>query len=83
MKHTVVAIRDIKADRFQAPATVQHRMQALRSFQSEANTQREGNVLQQYPEDFELWQIAFYDDETGKFEDAPELIARANDLVQR
>lgn len=56
---------------------------ALRSFADEVNRAATDNQLYQHPEDFELFWLANYDDETGIFE-VPEggarVLARGKDV---
>lgn len=80
----VMGVRDTRTEIYINHFTVRHTGEALRDFRLQVNT--EGNVLSAHPEDFELWQLALWDDETGTFylndEKAivKQRLARATDL---
>jgi hypothetical protein len=63
----IVAIRDIKADLWFNPSFGPSTGQFIRSFGDECTNTREGNVLAQHPEDFELYEIGEWDETTGQF----------------
>lgn len=65
MKLQVLATRDIVANVYGQPMFVPHIGMAIRSFGDECKRKEPGNVLAQHPEDFELWHLGEYDDETG------------------
>lgn len=72
MKYYVVATRDIVANVYSPPIFVPNIGQAIRAFGDEckrpAQPGQPPNVLEQHPEDFELWLIGEYDDNTGQME---------------
>lgn len=51
---------------------------AIRMMKTE--TQREGSMVNQHPEDYELWQIGELNEVTGDFTPEKTRIARAQDL---
>lgn len=68
MKQLIVAVRDIKGNCYGPPHQVQHLGGAIRSFQDtcEGKQQNGDPTIAQHPEDFELYQLGFYDDATGE-----------------
>lgn len=80
MKQVVVGVYDRAAQVFGRPFFVVARAQALRSFRDEVN--RPDSEMGRHPEDFDLFQLAVYDDGAGSFELAHELIARGKDVVE-
>lgn len=71
MKTVVVALFDKKAKAFKTPFYVQQVELATRAMFGAVNA-TEPTDLTQYPEDFALYQLATYDDESGKFEQPPQ-----------
>lgn len=69
MKLIIIAVRDIKTDLFGVPITVNHTGAAIRSFgdQCMGKAQQADPTLATHPEDFELYQLATYEDSTGEF----------------
>lgn len=62
MKMQMVALRDIVANVWNAPSFVPHLGTAIRSFGDECRRKEPNNVMGNHPEDFELWHIGEYDD---------------------
>lgn len=87
MKRVVCAVFDTAVETFGQPFFVPHRGAALRSFGDEINRKGDqNNTLGTHPTDFILWEIASFDDETGKFElpeKGPNVIARGADLTTK
>lgn len=85
MKLFVLVIRDIKADCFGAPNFVASKGGAIRGFQDEINRAAPDNVLFKHPEDFEMYELGYFDDRTAKFElnEVPVQIAVGSSLVNR
>lgn len=84
MEYKVVAIRDRVADVYGQPIFVASVGSAIRSFGDEVNNKREGNNLANHPEDFDLYLLGTFDDETASFEGLPQpkQIAIGKDLVR-
>ena len=81
MKYFIVSVRDRAADVFGAPQSVVNIGGAIRAFGDEANRADANNQIYKHPEDFDLYQLGEYDDNTGLFEcGAPKQIARAQDF---
>lgn len=83
MKTPVCAVRDSAAQLFGQPIFVRHTAQAMRSFTDEVNRQDENNTYYKHPEDYELWQIATFDEETGQFEPQQQRLCRALDVAKQ
>lgn len=79
---TVIAVRDTRVEAYMQPNTMRHKGQAIRGFQDEANRADPQNMIYQHPEDFELWQLGTFDDETGQFQNQPERLLRGIDAKQ-
>lgn len=78
----VVAIRDQAASVYSRPFFVPTVGMAMRSFQDECNRQSDDNELWKHPEDFTLWQLGSFDDNTGRFSnlEVPEQIATGKQM---
>ena len=56
---------------------------AVRSFADEVNRKSDDNQMFRHPDDFELWSLGGFDDETGEFHAVDKrCVARAKDVVQ-
>ena len=66
-KHIIVAVRDRQLNAYMRPFTAQTRGQAIRSFRDEVN--RQGSEHNTHPEDYELYQLGTFDEETGVISD--------------
>lgn len=62
----IAAIRDVKAGIFMQPFFVPAVGVAVRNVQDEVRRVADDNMLNMHPEDFELWQLGTFDDETGE-----------------
>lgn len=84
MKIEIVAILDRAADAFSRPIFVNAIGQAIRSFQDEINRVDPQNEMQRHPDDFDLYHLASWDDNTGKFvnQDEPKQIAIGKQMVR-
>lgn len=82
MKIVVVAVRDRQMNQFLRPTYAVTRGQAVRAFGDEINRANPDNGFYMHPEDYEMFQIAFFDDETGTFENLkkPESLAVGSNL---
>lgn len=78
----VVAIRDRAIDAFGQPAFVPTLGAAVRGFGDEVNNRE--SALNAHPEDYDLYHLADFDNESGKFQqlEQPRQIAIGKDLVQ-
>lgn len=77
----VCSVRDRAADVFGRPFFTPSRGVAVRSFTDHINSKDDSEMVK-HPSDFELYQLADFDDETGKFEnlEAPKMLARGEDV---
>lgn len=82
MKTVLVAVRDQKTVAFTQPVTTPTRGAAIRSWGDQLNDPKNAEMEQsKHPEDFTLWFLGEYDDNTGEITPAkPEQIALASDL---
>lgn len=80
--YLVVAVKDSALQAFGNPFFVPTASAAVRSFKDEVNRQASDNTLNKHPDDFELWQLAEWDNETGLFIESTERLVRAKDLKQ-
>lgn len=76
MKLKVCAVHDEMAKAYMRPMFVPAKGLAIRSFLDEANRPDKENTLYQHPEDFALYYLGEWDEETGEFETLanPELL---------
>lgn len=77
----IYAVKDLAVQAYGIPFFVRAKGEAVRSFQDEVNKKDGQSAIAAHPEDYELYYIGNYNDQTGEIEPlAPELIARAKDL---
>jgi hypothetical protein len=82
MRYKVLAIRDRAIDAYGQPFYSASVGGAVRSFSDEINNTREGNQLNQHPEDFDLFLLGEFDDNTGEFDiTRPAQVAVGKDLL--
>lgn len=72
MKYTVVSVRDTAANAYGRPIFTNSLGQAIRSFQDELNREAQDNVMFHHPEDFNLYHLAEFDEDTGQFTNLPQ-----------
>lgn len=82
MRFKVVAIKDNAILSFAQPVFVPHVGAAIRSFGDEVG--KKDTQLGQHPEDYELYLLGEYDDQTGMFtqDTAPERVSSGKDFVK-
>ncbi|WNK14332.1 MAG: nonstructural protein [Microvirus sp.] len=61
--YRVIAVRDRAADVFGQPVIVANLGSAIRSFGDEVNNEK--SAFFGHPDDYDLWEIGSYDDESG------------------
>ena len=84
MKQVVVSVFDRASQLFSRPFFVQASGQAIRSFTDEVNRKdAERGDFSRHPDDFDLWQLATYDDGTGAFDACQAMLVRGKDVVIR
>lgn len=81
MKYAVCAVKDRAVNAYNRPIYVPTVGVAIRSFTDEVN--RKDSELQNHPEDYDLYEIGQWDDETAIYIslEAPRVITRAQDIV--
>lgn len=84
MKRIVMVVRDRAADTFGQPFFVVSVGVGVRSFSDAINNPSEDSDLRKHPEDFDLFKLGTFDDDTAVFEvGLPEQVALGRDLVAR
>lgn len=83
MVQIVVSVRDSASGLFGRPVFVVSRGQAIRSFQDEVQRVDPQNDMNRHPSDFELFELARFDDNSGRFvgNDDPVLLIRGKDAA--
>lgn len=79
----ICAVFDTAIQAHAQPMFVSADGQATRSFTNEVNRADEKNVLYTNPNDFELYHLGLFNDETGEFTSERRLLARAQDLITK
>lgn len=77
----LVALYDRAVEAYAPVMTVNTRNEAIRSFRAAVNDPQ--SPIHANPTDYELWQLATYDDEKGVIEESRDVIARAEDHINR
>lgn len=77
MRLIMCAVRDRAADAFARPMFVPSVGIAIRSFSDEVNRKADDNQMYNHSDDFDLFELGEYDDETAKFTifDTPKQLA--------
>jgi hypothetical protein len=85
MKMVIVSILDSAAGAYGRPAYVASEGVAMRQFQDEVNRASDDNQLYRHPDDFQLFYLGTFDDNTGAMDllAQPKMIARAKDVMIR
>ena len=83
MLHFVISVKDRAADVFNRPFIVPHRNVAIRDFTDEVNRKADDNQLSKHPDDFDLYLLGQFDDNTGQFvqSEGPVVLVRAKDVM--
>jgi hypothetical protein len=68
MKLNICSVKDRAADAFGRPMFVPSTGVAIRSFSDEINRANDDNQLYNHPDDFDLYDLGTFDDNTGLFE---------------
>ncbi|AXH76049.1 MAG: nonstructural protein [Microviridae sp.] len=82
MNHVMITILDRAAGAYSRPSFYAATGQAIRQFQDEINRADKDNVLFAHPDDFDLYELGSFDDNTGAFKllDKPRQIAIGKQL---
>jgi len=82
MRYKILVIRDRAIDAYGQPIFAASVGGAVRSFADEINRPNENNQLHKHPEDFDLFLLGEFDDQTGEFDTTrPAQVAVGKDLV--
>jgi len=82
--HVIVAIRDAAMNKLAPPMAFPSSGFAVRAFSNEVNRKDGNDNLHTHPQDFELWQLAEWNENTGVFEqEHARCIARAMDVKEQ
>jgi len=84
MLQFIVSVKDRAADVFNRPFFVPHRNVAIRDFTDEVNRLSADNQLNKHPDDFDLYLLGQFDDNSGTFtmEEAPLVLVRGKDVFK-
>ncbi|AXH74978.1 MAG: nonstructural protein [Microviridae sp.] len=83
MRTVIVAVRDSAMAGFAAPMAFPTTAVAHRSFVQQVNSNDPNSQLCKTPEDYELYYLADFDDESGSFvlpDGGPRVLARGKDV---
>ncbi|AXH78181.1 MAG: nonstructural protein [Microviridae sp.] len=82
MRYKVCSIRDRAADVYSQPMFFNSIGGAVRAFGDEVKRVADNNNLHKHPEDFDLYLVAEFDDESGEFiPQVPKMVAVGKDYV--
>jgi len=82
MRYKVCAIRDRAGDVYSQPMFFNSIGSAVRAFGDEVKRAADNNNLHKHPEDFDLYQVGEFDDNTGEFEPMrPQMVAVGKDYA--
>lgn len=84
MRYKIVTVRDRQLDVFGTPNFSVALGGSIRAFGDEINRVDVNNPLNKHPEDFDLYHLGEYDDETGHFDCLvpPKMIAIGKDYAK-
>lgn len=82
-KLIVVAVRDRQIDAFMAPFCVPAAGAAIRGFQDELNRADPNNAMHRHPEDYDLYQLGYYDETEGTFTNEKKQLAIGTQLITK
>lgn len=81
-KFVVLAVFDSAAQAYMRPIFAPAVGTVVREFSDELNRKDAGNEMSKHPDDYVLYQLGHWDDQTGMFETAtPAVICRGKDCV--
>lgn len=79
MKFQIFTVKDLAVGAFGRPMFMQSKGQALRSFSDEVNRPADDNQMFKHPEDFSLFYLGEWDEESGYFSSGdPEFMTSAS-----
>lgn len=71
MLFIVMTIRDRAVDTYMSPMFARSENEATRQFNDAINNNDTQNPLYKHPEDYDLYRLGTYDDQTGEFHNEP------------
>lgn len=71
MRLQIVAVRDSAADMYMQPQFVPTVGVGIRAFTDQINNKDAQNIMNKHPEQFDLYCLGSYDDNTGEFSEGP------------
>lgn len=77
MKLKIYAIKDIKAKKFCAPYYAPNDELSKRMLHNTVNTEAEDNFLNKYTEDYQLFRLGEFEEETGEIKSDVEFLVNA------
>lgn len=79
----IFSIRDAKTEVYNAPFYQKTMGEAERNFHTTVNDSK--TTISQYPEDYDLYYLGEYDDNTGQFKalDTPQHVMKAVDVTKK
>lgn len=84
MKQIVCAVYDRAAELYGRPFYVSAPGQAVRSFSDEVNrADGDRGDMAKHPDDFDLYQLAVFNDNSGEFVPGVVILARGKDVVTK
>jgi hypothetical protein len=69
MKLIICSVRDRATEVFSRPFYVATAAQAIRTFTDEVNRSADDNQFNKHPNDFDLYELGLFNDETGSTDD--------------
>lgn len=83
MKLQVLAVFDSAVQAYSRPFFSPTTGAAVRSFSDEVNRNAEDNPMNRHASDYELFELASFDEETGIFtQEIPRCVSRAKDCLK-
>lgn len=83
MQLLIFAVKDRATDSFAQPMFLQTRNQAIRLFIDEVNRPAQDNPLNKHPDDYDIYEIGSYDQETAIITPrTAEIVMRGKDAIQ-
>lgn len=79
-KRVVCAVRDRAIDGFMMPFCAPTGAMAIRSFADEVN--KPDGPMYSHPDDYELYQLGFFDEESGEFENKKQMLSIAKNVLK-
>lgn len=81
MKQVACAVFDRASQLYGRPFFVAAAGQAVRSFTDEVNRKDRDSEMSRHPDDFDLYQLAIFDDNAGEFFAELRILARGKDVL--